>query len=84
MVRPPHMPPAQLRRALPAPHVKAMCAQLGLAHVQGCSRARWEGLKGEAWPGGVGEGRGRTFWLTDCAHPLGHLACVRTACAPRK
>lgn len=40
-----------------------MCAQLGLAHVQGCSGARWEGVEVEAWPYWVDEGRGQSCGL---------------------
>lgn len=57
------MPPAQLHRALPPPHMKAMCAQLCLAPVRGCSRTRWEGFEGEAWPCWVGK-EGPELWAS--------------------
>lgn len=61
--------PSCMGLSLP-PHVKTMCAQLGLAHVPGCSRTRWEGCEGEAWPCWVGEGA-RALGLRLLAEPSG-------------
>lgn len=64
MVRPQHMPPAQLRRALPAASCEGHVCTAGPGPCAGLLGARWEGVRRKAWPCWVSEGRGPSSGLS--------------------
>lgn len=86
MVRPQHMPPAQLLGALPAASREGHVCIAGPGPCAGPLWAGWERVQGKAWPCWAGEGRGQScgprpppqnLLVHRLCSPSGHLVRVQ-------
>lgn len=86
MVRPQHMPLAQLLGALPAASREGHVCIAGPGPCAGLLQAGWERVQGKAWPCWAGEGRGQScgprpppqnLLVHRLCSPSGHLVCVQ-------
>lgn len=81
MVRPWHMPPAQLQGACLAASCEGHVCTAGPSPGAGLLWARWEGVQGKAWLCWGVRGEARAFWLPGCMD-LGHPVCVQISFHP--